>query len=370
MAHFLQSRVNGLLRRMLTHAASVPCNHIRSLAIKNCNDDKEALELSGMFANVHLRAAEDHHKRHPFCEGYPKGYIEDHWVRQVAELYDADNADTQLCLKITKQAIEEFAGARMSSEIEDLAAKELASLSLVYVDINDGNLKISDSVSVHVRMVFIETENGRESYNAVLELPGAELRLVKWQVENGQAAHFRFDHFHRDDDTLAVIFRMRALNLMPLRDRLIQLDVDIAKMAKTVIRLCRLSVVWLSTQPPMIDPLPVHPTFNAGGNRTKSRRKPKTNGLNELIRFREVQPPCQRFQQGAHTHAATPDGHEAERYRVWVTGHYRWQPWGKGRANRKVIWVHEFLRGPEDAPIRVRARVVNPKPENTPAQGN
>jgi len=43
--------------------------------------------------------------------------------------------------------------------------------------------------------------------------------------------------------------------------------------------------------------------------------------------------------------------------RVWVTGHWRNQAYGKGRALRRPVYIHPFLRGPEDAPIKLSTTV-------------
>ena len=37
--------------------------------------------------------------------------------------------------------------------------------------------------------------------------------------------------------------------------------------------------------------------------------------------------------------------------RVWVTGHWRNQPYGPGRSLRRPVYIHPFLRGPQDQPI-------------------
>jgi len=43
-------------------------------------------------------------------------------------------------------------------------------------------------------------------------------------------------------------------------------------------------------------------------------------------------------------------------HRWLVRGHWRWQACGPGNAERKRIWIHPFVKGPEDKPL-----VVNPK---------
>jgi len=43
--------------------------------------------------------------------------------------------------------------------------------------------------------------------------------------------------------------------------------------------------------------------------------------------------------------------------RVWVTGHWRNQAYGPGRALRRPVYIHPFLRGPEDTPIKLSTTV-------------
>jgi hypothetical protein len=63
----------------------------------------------------------------------------------------------------------------------------------------------------------------------------------------------------------------------------------------------------------------------------------------------------------AHTQredTATPTG-TGRTYtsRVWVTGHWRNQAHGPGRTLRRPVYIHPFLRGPEDAPIKLSTTV-------------
>ncbi|WP_327002713.1 hypothetical protein OHA72_47695 [Dactylosporangium sp. NBC_01737] len=43
--------------------------------------------------------------------------------------------------------------------------------------------------------------------------------------------------------------------------------------------------------------------------------------------------------------------------RVWVTGHWRDQPYGPGRALRRPVYIHPHLRGPKDAEIKLSTTV-------------
>jgi len=61
-------------------------------------------------------------------------------------------------------------------------------------------------------------------------------------------------------------------------------------------------------------------------------------------------------QDNASTVTATGTG-RTYTSRVWVSGHWRNQAYGKGRALRRPVYIHPFLRGPEDAPIKLSTTV-------------
>ena len=57
--------------------------------------------------------------------------------------------------------------------------------------------------------------------------------------------------------------------------------------------------------------------------------------------------------------------------RVWVSGHWRNQAYGKGRALRRPVYIHPFLRGPDDAPIMLSTtvRILDSRAASKPAAG-
>ena len=63
-----------------------------------------------------------------------------------------------------------------------------------------------------------------------------------------------------------------------------------------------------------------------------------------------------RHRPTAHGEPAEHEGSQL-RVRVPVTGHWRNQPWGPALALRRPQWIAPHLRGPEDAPLRVRSTV-------------
>ncbi|MET8912476.1 hypothetical protein [Micromonospora sp. NPDC004551] len=74
---------------------------------------------------------------------------------------------------------------------------------------------------------------------------------------------------------------------------------------------------------------------------------------------------------GAPSSARSAPGDPApsQTSRFWVSGHWRNQPYGPGRALRRPIYISPFLRGPDNAPIRLGTTVrilgsQKPKSEN------
>lgn len=52
-----------------------------------------------------------------------------------------------------------------------------------------------------------------------------------------------------------------------------------------------------------------------------------------------------------------PEQHERYSHRFPVSGHWRNQPVGPGRAERRLTWVRPHIKGPDDAPLVVKERV-------------
>ncbi|WDQ02229.1 hypothetical protein PVK74_10625 [Micromonospora chalcea] len=57
------------------------------------------------------------------------------------------------------------------------------------------------------------------------------------------------------------------------------------------------------------------------------------------------------------TQSAPGDSGPSQTNRFWVSGHWRNQPYGPGRALRRPVYINPFLRGPDDAPIKLSTTV-------------
>ncbi|MGW4295621.1 hypothetical protein ACWEH1_21575 [Micromonospora chersina] len=55
--------------------------------------------------------------------------------------------------------------------------------------------------------------------------------------------------------------------------------------------------------------------------------------------------------------SAPGDSGRSQTRRLWVSGHWRNQPYGPGRALRRPVYINPFLRGPDNAPIQLSTTV-------------
>ncbi|MGR6318887.1 hypothetical protein Q2K19_31555 [Micromonospora soli] len=55
--------------------------------------------------------------------------------------------------------------------------------------------------------------------------------------------------------------------------------------------------------------------------------------------------------------SASGDPGPSQTSRFWVSGHWRNQPYGPGRALRRPVYINPFLRGPDGAPIKLSTTV-------------
>jgi hypothetical protein len=59
----------------------------------------------------------------------------------------------------------------------------------------------------------------------------------------------------------------------------------------------------------------------------------------------------------ANPHRQQGDGHVEWQHHWFVRGHPRWQPYGVGRQERKLIWINPHVRGNLDAPLHQTEKV-------------
>jgi hypothetical protein len=76
------------------------------------------------------------------------------------------------------------------------------------------------------------------------------------------------------------------------------------------------------------------------------------------VRIVRLKPrPTRATAGGAAGRAAERGGRGPLREREWVGEHWKHQPYGPGRAQRRLIYIAPYLRGPDDQPIRASTTV-------------
>lgn len=54
------------------------------------------------------------------------------------------------------------------------------------------------------------------------------------------------------------------------------------------------------------------------------------------------------------------EGEAHAHHHHWIcSGHWRWQPYGPGRTQRRRIWIHSHIRGPLDKPLLATEKIFN-----------
>lgn len=66
-----------------------------------------------------------------------------------------------------------------------------------------------------------------------------------------------------------------------------------------------------------------------------------------------------KLRRKAHPSVSNGESHVEWQHR-WVTrGHWRWQPCGTGRNERRRIWINSYIKGPDDKPLVVSDKVYS-----------
>lgn len=84
--------------------------------------------------------------------------------------------------------------------------------------------------------------------------------------------------------------------------------------------------------------------------RRRGRHEPEVR----LVRIRGSNSTARRAGDDSLAPGGGPAGRE---HRWWVRGHWRRQPYGPGRTQRRLIYINPQLRGPQDKPIKATSTV-------------
>ena len=92
---------------------------------------------------------------------------------------------------------------------------------------------------------------------------------------------------------------------------------------------------------------------------TTTTKEPVERATRRRAERIEVEPVVSVIRLRRPDHIPHADGEsDVEWSRRWlVRGHWRWQPCGPRRSERKRIWVHPYVKGPEDAPLVITKKI-------------
>lgn len=110
-----------------------------------------------------------------------------------------------------------------------------------------------------------------------------------------------------------------------------------------------LAATWLlAAQPNLVDRQPVSPEPRIRRSYARAGRDEPAVTLVDLRR---------QYVPSDSDSATADDSRRRARHRWVVSGHWRDQPYGPGRAQRRRIWIPQHLRGPEGAPLLATSKV-------------
>lgn len=109
-----------------------------------------------------------------------------------------------------------------------------------------------------------------------------------------------------------------------------------------------LITTWLLSEQPHIG-VARHQPIPAAGQAGLPKHQPEIR----VVRLRETVTHPEPWE----SESAKEGKQWAMKHRTVVSGHWRNQPYGPGRASKKPIYIEPYLKGPSDAPIIVRPTV-------------
>lgn len=117
--------------------------------------------------------------------------------------------------------------------------------------------------------------------------------------------------------------------------------------AETGSAMCTLVAAWhLMQQPTLADRYPAERDKKAARSYARAGRgEPDVTIIDLRRRYRPGDDQPTEEQPGRYSH------------RWVVSGHWRQQPYGPGRELRQRIWIADYVKGPDGAPLMVRERV-------------
>lgn len=277
------------------------------------------------------------------------------WRESLAPFF-IDTEKAPLAVALDRGVVRELGDARVSENIRDYARAALERYGAIYLDIAPHSIVFGDGLQLCA--LFIGQAEGGIRFWAVFGGPGRNgARRMAWIEGDERALTDQYD----DEELHALHVTMGGPRpaLPSFAEVARASGADMAHVRRSLEDFAALAVTYALTEMENVgrDVWPPLPHL-AGGHERRTGRKARAVAKKFSL-FRVWKVSARRLDRGDQK---PPVGAWKLGHRVTVSGHYRLQPFGEGRLQRRLRWIDSHERGPVDGlPVRhiVKAGAVN-----------
>jgi hypothetical protein len=270
------------------------------------------------------------------------------WRESLSPFF-MDTGKIPLAIALDRGVIRELGDARVSSNVRDYAREVVERFGAIYLDVAPRSIVFGDSLQLCA--LFIGEAEGGMRLWAVFGEPGRYgVRRMAWIEGHDGSLTDQYD-----DEALRVMMGSDTRPVMPsFADVARASGADLTRVQRSLEDFAALAVTYALTEMENAggQVWPALPHLPAGHERRTGRKARAV--VKKYSLFRVWQVSARRLEQGSRK---PPVGAWKLGHRVTVSGHYRLQPFGKGRLQRRLRWIESHERGPVDGlPVRVIVR--------------
>ncbi|MER8571366.1 hypothetical protein NKG99_07150 [Mesorhizobium sp. M1409] len=257
-----------------------------------------------------------------------------------------------LAAALDREVVRELVGTRVSPEVRGYAREAVSRHGTIYLDIADRALLFSDALQLCA--LFVTEADGGIRFCAVFAEPGRKgARRVAWLEGDDRLLT---DQCHdRDVRKFQTHIGVSAPSLRPLVEIARAAGVDLHEVLKGLESFAYLATTYTLTEMEAAErqPWEMLPRLPAG-HEGRLGRKAAANAKKFSL-FRVWRVTARRLDHGQRK--SLGEGWRLG-HRIRVSGHYRLQPCGPKRSQRRLRWIAQHERGPRDGvPVTPIVRV-------------
>ncbi|TPK91518.1 hypothetical protein [Mesorhizobium sp. B2-4-17] len=249
-----------------------------------------------------------------------------------------------LAAALDRDVVRELTGTRLSPEVRRYAREAVARHRTVYLDIADRALLFGDAL--HVGALFVaEVESGLRFTAVFGEVGHKAVRRLTW-LEGGD---WILTDQHHDENIRKFHAHtgMAVPALRPLTDIARDAGIELREVLEGLENFAYLATTYTLTEMEHAERqpwemLPYRPANHECRHGRKSSAAAKKFSL-----FRVWRVSARHLDRGERNSGT---GGWKLGHRVRVSGHYRLQPFGPKRSQRRLRWIAQHERGPRDGP--------------------